>query len=139
MSREGFFSNGLTTVDLNTEGKLPVKRLSLITEVKDGSRSSVSSASNDDGRGSSSHVLIAVLFNTSRTVDSDTEWKAVSGNHQKLCDCGRSSMGLGIEIVTDGRDLIPPKSQNLCGSNAVGIEDSRDEVFDLPRFVCDTE
>ena len=43
----------------------------------------MSSASNDDGGGSSSHVLIAVLFNTSRTVDSDTEWKAVSGEPLK--------------------------------------------------------
>ena len=43
----------------------------------------MSSASNDDGRGSSSHVLIAVLFNTSRTVDSDTEWRAVSGDPSK--------------------------------------------------------
>ena len=83
MSREFFFSNGLTTADLNTEGKLPVKRESLITEVKDGRRSSVSSASNDDGRGSISHVLVAVLFNTSRTVDSDTEWKSVSGDPSK--------------------------------------------------------
>ena len=40
----------------------------------------MSSASNDDGRRSSSHVLIAVLFNTSRTVDADTGWKAVSGD-----------------------------------------------------------
>ena len=32
----------------------------------------MSSASNDDGRGSISHVLMAVLFNTSRTIDSDT-------------------------------------------------------------------
>ena len=95
MSREGFFSNGLTTADLNTEGKLPVnlntegqkglpvKRESLIIEVKDGRRSSLSSASNDDGRGSSSHVLMAVLFNTSRTTDSDTGWKAVSGDPSK--------------------------------------------------------
>ena len=43
----------------------------------------MSSASNDDGRGSSSHVLIAVFFNTSRTVDSDTEWRAVSGDPSK--------------------------------------------------------
>ena len=35
--------------------------------------------------------------------------------------------------------LFTKKSQKLCGSNAVRIEDSRDEVFDLPRFVCDTE
>ena len=62
VSREFFFSSGLTTADLNTEGKLPVKRESLITEVTDGRRSSVSSASNDDGRGSSSHVLMAVLL-----------------------------------------------------------------------------
>ena len=60
-----------------------MKRESLITEVKDGRRSSMSSASNDNGRGSSSHVLIAVLFNTSRIVDSDTVWKAVSGNPSK--------------------------------------------------------
>ena len=78
-----FFSNGLTTADLNTDGKLPVERESLITEVKDGRRSSMSSASNDDGRGSSSHVLMAVLFNTSRTIDSDTGWKAVSGDSSK--------------------------------------------------------
>ena len=32
----------------------------------------MSSASNDDGRGSGSQVLMAVLFNTSRTIDSDT-------------------------------------------------------------------
>ena len=32
----------------------------------------MSSASNDNGRGSSSHVLIAVLLNTLRNVDSDT-------------------------------------------------------------------
>ena len=84
MSREVvFFSNGLTTADLNTEGKLPVKRESLITEVKYGRRSSMSSASNDDGRGSSSYVLMAVLVNTSRTIDSDSEWKAVSEDPSK--------------------------------------------------------
>ena len=82
MSREGFFSNSLTTADLNTEGKLPVKRESLITEVKDG-RSSKSSVSNDNGRRSSLRVLIAVLFNSSHTVDSDTGWKAVSGDPSK--------------------------------------------------------
>ena len=27
------------------------------------------------------------------------------------------------------------KSQNLCGRSAYGIEDGRDEVFDLPRSV----
>ena len=43
----------------------------------------MSSAGNDDGRGSSSHVLIAVLFNNSRTIDSDTGWKAVSGDPSK--------------------------------------------------------
>ena len=60
-----------------------MKRESLITEVKDG-RSSMSSANNDDGRGSSRHVLIAVLFNTSR-IDSDNscQSKAVSGNPSK--------------------------------------------------------
>ena len=73
----------MTAADLNTEGKLPVKRESLITEVKDGRSSSLSSASNDDGRGSSSHVLMAVLFNTSRTTDSDTGWKAVSREPSK--------------------------------------------------------
>ena len=65
-----FFNNGLTTADLNTEGKLPVKIESLITEVK-------------DGRESSWHVLMAVLVNISRTVDSDTGWKAVSGDTSK--------------------------------------------------------
>ena len=49
----------------------------------------MSSASNDDGRGSSSHVLMAVLFNTSRTVDCDTEWKAVSGDPSKTVSDGR--------------------------------------------------
>ena len=43
----------------------------------------MSSASNGDGRGSSSHALMAVLFNTSRTVDCDTGWKAVSGDPSK--------------------------------------------------------
>ena len=43
----------------------------------------MSSASNDDGRGSSSHVLMAVLLNTSRTIDSDTGRKAVSGDPSK--------------------------------------------------------
>ena len=43
----------------------------------------MSSASNDDGRGSSSHDLVAVLYNTSRTIDSDTGWKAVSGDPSK--------------------------------------------------------
>ena len=43
----------------------------------------MSSASNDDGRGSSSHVLMAVLFNSSHTIDSDTGWKAVSGDPSK--------------------------------------------------------
>ena len=61
----------------------PVKRESLITEVKDRRRSSMRSASNHDGSGSSSHVLIAVLFNTLRTDDSDTGWKAVSGDPSK--------------------------------------------------------
>ena len=60
-----------------------MKRELLITEVKDRRWSSMSSASNDDGRGSSSYVLIAVLFNTSRTIDSDTGWKAVSGDPSK--------------------------------------------------------
>ena len=31
--------------------------------------------------------------------------------------------------------LFTRKSQNLCGRNADGIEDGRDEVFDLPRSV----
>ena len=70
-------------VDLNTEGKLPVKRELLITEVKDESSSSMSSASNDDGRRSSSHVLMAVLFNTLRNIDSDTGRKAVNGDPSK--------------------------------------------------------
>ena len=41
------------------------------------------SASNDDGRGSSSRVMMAVLFNTSRTIDSDTGRKAVNGDPSK--------------------------------------------------------
>ena len=76
-------------MDLNTVGKLPVKRELPTTEVKNRRRSSMSSASNDDGRGSSSHVLMAVLFNTSRTVDCDTEWKAVSGDPSKTVSDGR--------------------------------------------------
>ena len=31
--------------------------------------------------------------------------------------------------------LYTKKSQNLCSRSADGIEDSRDEVFDLPRSV----
>ena len=31
--------------------------------------------------------------------------------------------------------LFTKKSQNLCGRSADGIEDGRDEVFDLPRRV----
>ena len=85
----GGFSNGLTTADLKTDGKLPVERESLITEVNDGRRSSMSSASHGDGRGSSSHVLMTVLFNTSRTIDSDTGWKAVSGDSSKTVSDGR--------------------------------------------------
>jgi len=53
-------------------GKLPVKRELLTTEVKDRKRSSMSLTSNDNRRGSISHVLIAVLLNTLRNVDSDT-------------------------------------------------------------------
>ena len=34
LKEDNLFSNGLTTADLNTEGKQPVKRESLITEVK---------------------------------------------------------------------------------------------------------
>ena len=85
MSRElcVFFSNGLTTADLNSDGKLPVERESLITEVNDGRRSSMSSASNDDGRGSSSHVLMAVLFNTS--ILTQVGRQSV-GIHPKLCE-----------------------------------------------------
>ena len=83
VKRGPFQKRPVSTADLNTEGKLPVKKDLLITEVKDGTRSSTSSASNDDGRGSSSHVLNAVLFNTSRTVDSDTGWKAINGDPSK--------------------------------------------------------
>ena len=49
----------------------------------------MSSASNEDGRGSSSHVLTAVLFNTSRTIDSDIGWKAISGDPPKTVRDGR--------------------------------------------------
>ena len=31
--------------------------------------------------------------------------------------------------------LFTKKSQNLCGRSADGIEDGRDEVFDMPRRV----
>ena len=43
----------------------------------------MSSASNDDGRGSSSHVLTVVLFNPSHTVNSDKGWNAVSEDPSK--------------------------------------------------------
>ena len=50
--------------------------------------------------------------------------------------------------MTEGKDMVlklslsrmveilfTKKSQNLCGRSADGIEDGRDEVFDLPRRV----
>ena len=59
-------------MDLNTVGKLPVKRELLTTEVKDRRWSSMSSTSNNNRRGSISHVSIVVLLNTLCNVDSDT-------------------------------------------------------------------
>ena len=85
----GFFQQRPENGGFEHRGKAACQRESLISEVKDGRRSSVSSASNDDGRGSSSRVLTAVLFNTSRAIDSDTGWKAVSGDPSKTVSDGR--------------------------------------------------
>ena len=71
VSKDFNFNIGQVTADLSTEGKLHVKSESLITEVTD-RRSSTSLASKEDGSGSGSQVLTAVLFNTSSIVDSDT-------------------------------------------------------------------
>ena len=43
----------------------------------------MSSAGQGDSGGCNSQVLTAVLFNTSLTVDSDTGWKALSGDLTK--------------------------------------------------------
>ena len=112
----------MTTADLNTEGRLPVKRESLITEVKDRRWSSMSSASNDDGRGSISYVLTAVLFNTSRTVDYDTGWKAVSGDPSKTV-----TNGIKIGINVDHEDVTVtimeickrPSNENILATQGV--------------------
>ena len=129
MSREGFLNNGLTTSDLNTQ-------LSLLTEVKDGRRPSISLASNDDGRGSSSHVLIAVLFNTSRTVDFDTGWKAIGGDPSKpVWVTGGRGMFWELRWSRMVEMLFTKKSQKLCGRSAEKTEDGRDEIIDLPGSV----
>ena len=90
----------------------------------------MSSASNDDGRGSSSHVLMAVLFNTSRTVDCDTGWKAVSGDPSKTV---RLTGGRGrvweLRLSWMVEILFRKKSQNLCATSANRTEDDRDHFF----------
>ena len=94
------------------------------------------SASNDNERGSSSHVLMAVFFNTSHTIDCDTGWKEVSGDPSKtVWVTGGRGMVWELRLSRMVEILFTKKSQNLCGRSTDGTEDGRDEVFDLPRRV----
>ena len=79
---------------------------------------------------------MVVLFNTAHTIDSDTGWKAVSGEPSKtVWVMGGRDMVWELRLSRIVEILFTKKSQNLCGSSADGIEDGRYEVFDLPRRV----
>ena len=134
VSRSLFFNNGLTTGEQYTKGKASGQKWVVITEGR--RRSSMSWASRQDGSGSSSQVLTAVLFNTSLTVASDSGWNAVSGDPTKtpwlMAEIGRVRQ---LRLSRMVEIFFTKKSQNLWRRGEDAVEDGRSQVSGLPSSV----